>query len=231
MQQVIRSQVGDERLLLLATLALSSALSLVLFSFRVFYAGNTIYHFLIWNLFLAWIPLWAALTLWVLNQRKRRSAGVMGALLLVWFLFLPNAPYLITDLVHLYSFEDIPWWYDLLMLYSFAWNGLLVGFTSLYVVQQMVGCWTNSTVGWLFAVLTIAATSFGIYLGRFLRWNSWDVLTDPSGLLFDIVHRFVDPLSHPRTLGVTLILSAFLLLAYVTITLLSRTRWVPDAQD
>jgi uncharacterized membrane protein len=109
----------------------------------------------------------------------------------------------------------VPLWYDLLLLLSFAWTSLMFGFVSLSDMQQLVRQRFNVTTGWLFACAALALGSFGIYLGRFLRWNSWDILTEPQKLVSDILEPLLNPLDHIGTYGFTVLLTAFLLLAYL----------------
>jgi uncharacterized membrane protein len=109
----------------------------------------------------------------------------------------------------------VPLWYDLLLLLSFAWTSLMFGFVSLSDMQQLVKQRFNATTGWLFACAALLLGSFGIYLGRFLRWNSWDVLTQPQQLAWDILERVGNPLAHVGAYGFTVLLTAFLLLAYL----------------
>ena len=119
----------------------------------------------------SWIPPTLAWMLWLaVDKLQRPLVGL--ALLPVWFLFFPNAPYIITDLIHLRVRDAVPIWYDAALLFSFAWNGLILGFVSLWVVQSLVTHRWGATAGWLLALGTLIAGGFGIYLGRFLRWNS-----------------------------------------------------------
>jgi uncharacterized membrane protein len=141
---------------------------------------------------------------------------VFYPLALLWLLFFPNAPYVLTDLIHLRQ-HSVPVWYDLLLLLSFAWTSLMFGFVSLADMQRLIQQRFNATVGWLFAVAAVLLGSFGIYLGRFLRWNSWDVITEPRQLAWDIFERVANPLAYTHTFGFTVLLAAFLLLAYLTL--------------
>ena len=215
------TETGKRAVLQLALLlAVSCALSAVLWLFRVLYSHTFVYFFLNWNLLLAWIPLGLAVVMVRLNRRTPRPRLVLLLLLGGWLLFFPNSPYIVSDLMHLAPRSRVPLWYDALMLFSFAWNGLILGFVSLWLVQQMVSGWFGRMAGWLMVGFTLAATGFGIYLGRFQRWNSWDILADPYGLLHAVVKPVLDPLAHPRTIGVTLLFGSFLLVAYLTVTLL-----------
>ena len=210
-----------QQILLLCVLMLSSALSIVLSLARVRYSGTYHYFFLNWNLLLAWAPLVLASLLRRLDRRRgRRRLLLMTLVFIGWLLFLPNSPYIVSDLMHLNPRDGVPIWYDAIMFFSFAWNGLILGFVSLWIVQQLATRWLGQLAGWVLVLLTLTATGFGIYLGRFGRWNSWDVLIDPLGLIKQVLVYALNPLDYPRTVGVTLLFGGFLFVAYLTVTLL-----------
>jgi len=215
-----------DKLPLLIVLGASSGLSIGIWGVRFYYTGgNPTYWFLVWNLFLAWLPLVSALLVWGLHQYTPRLRALQWPLLLNWFLFFPNAPYLVTDFLHLSERQHVPLWYDLLLIFSFAWNGLILGFTALWIVQEVLAVQYNKRVSAVVVCATLALSGFGIYVGRFLRWNSWDVLFNPHSLAADIVPRLIDPFAYPRTLAVTLLFSSFLAVAYLTVRLLGQVRW------
>jgi uncharacterized membrane protein len=215
---------GDKAGLLLSLL-LSSALSVALLAARMVYAGKITYLFLVWNLWLAWIPLGCALLVWSLRRTGALGKALLGVAWLTWLIFFPNAPYIITDLMHLRHFPPVPIWYDVILVFSFAWNGLMVGFVSLWIMQHVAQVWLGRWAGWGLVGATLIAGSFGVYIGRFLRWNSWDILLNPGVLGRDLADRLLDPLAHPRTLAVTALFAAFLALAYVTLRLAQAVRW------
>lgn len=183
---------------------------------RVELSGSLMYAFLVWNLWLAWIP-WLAGQAFRTASRRRASAARQLGWFALWLLFLPNAPYITTDLLHLAPRPLVPLWYDLALLLSCAGTGLLLGYMSLLEVQAAVEERYGRLKGWGVAASSLFLSGFGIYLGRFLRWNSWDVLTDPAGLFHAIAIRLLDPASHPRTYGVTLIFGSSLLLGYTAL--------------
>lgn len=204
-----------ERSKLHALLFASAALGVAMVFVRIHFSGTLSYTFLFWNLFLAVIPFGISSLLVRLYQPTgKTSAFVFYPLAGLWLLFFPNAPYILTDLIHLRPVM-VPLWYDLLLLLSFAWTSLMFGFVSLSDMQQLVRQRFNTATGWLFVCAALLLGSFGVYLGRFLRWNSWDVLTEPRQLAWDIVERLVNPLEHVGTYGFTVLLTAFLLLAYL----------------
>lgn len=177
---------------------------LALLAARVYWSGTLTYAFLAWNLLLACIPLLAA-------RMLRHSPGWA----LVWLAFFPNAPYITTDLMHLRPRLYTPFWFDVALLFSCAVTGILLGYLSLAEVQREVRARAGALVSWLTVPAALFASAFGIYLGRFRRWNSWQVLTDPLPLLADVAARLLHPLSHMRAWGVTAIYGTALLVGYV----------------
>jgi len=189
-----------------------------LIAFRVHRTGTDNYVFLIWNLFLAGIPF---LLSTVFRWLNRPDTGTLPQMLcfVFWLLFLPNAPYILTDLLHLQSPTTAPAWYDVAILVSCAGTGLLLGHLSLIDMQQAIAAKFGVTCGWLLAISTLALSGFAIFLGRFLRWNSWDIVVSP-GKLLQIAAALNHPWSHTRALGVTFIFGFSLMLGYVAIRLL-----------
>src|SRR5687768_15042246 len=171
------------RLTVFGLLSGATVLCFILFRIRIMLSGSTDYVFLIWNLFLAWIPL--GMAYFVSFAKKRRYVLITVPLAAtLWLLFLPNAPYILTDLQHLsYPYGGVPVWFDMLLINWFAWTGLLLGIFSLFlmhdIVRRMIGRWA----GWFFVLSVSLLSGLGIYLGRFLRWNSWDLLFRPLELL------------------------------------------------
>lgn len=213
-----RLAISSRRSAVYSALLLSSVLCAAMVAARVWYSGTFGFAFLLWNLFLAWIPLLAAVALY---DRSHRGGGWAGYLFgAVWLIFYPNAPYILTDLIHLVEHPTDLIWFDLVLIAAFAWTGLLLGFVSLSLVQSVIGRRFGRAASWIFAAAVTAIASFGIYLGRFLRWNSWDVVADPHGLIYDIWIRIVNPTAHPQTVAVSLLLSGFLFIAYLGVVAL-----------
>ena len=208
--------MSDRRALALAALALATAFCAALLVARWVYSDPGAYRFLAWNLFLAWIPLLAAVGVYDSRQRGIRARGLLP-LVALWLLFLPNAPYLLTDLIHLGSRSDAPLWFDLVLFSAFAWTGAFLGFLSIYLMQVVVRRAGGVVWSWAFVGASLLASAFGIYLGRSLRWNSWDFVARPGPLLADVWARVSDPLAHPRTLGMTVALTALLSVMYLVL--------------
>jgi len=183
----------------------------VLIAARVFRTGSIYYTFLVWNLFLASIPFGVS---YLLTYRLLKRRHVL-ALLPLWLIFFPNAPYLMTDLLHLRPKDGAPVWYDLMLLLTAAGAGIYLAYVSLRHVQRIVQGACGTVVGWCFAVIILFLSAFGVYLGRFQRWNSWDVIASPFALVHSILDRFVSPLDHPRTWIVTIGFGVLMTLGYV----------------
>ncbi|RME83702.1 MAG: DUF1361 domain-containing protein [Caldilineae bacterium] len=188
----------------------ASCVPVLLLVARIVYTGRFSYAFLLWNLFLAWLPpLFAFLSLRL--GFKRRLAGLWA---LAWLLFFPNAPYIVTDLIHLPYGRDISVLYDVVMLFSFAICGIVLGFVSLRWMQlamaERIGIWWSR----VFVVVILGLSGFGIYVGRILRWNSWDVLTDPLSMARDLLPHFLYPLAYWRAWAVSSLFALLLIFLY-----------------
>lgn len=157
---------------------------------------------LVWNLFLAWIPLVLALVVYD-GARRGWPAGTLAAFGLGWLLFLPNAPYIVTDLKWLGHYDSGTHWFDPVLIGTAAAIGLVLGFLSLYLVQAVVVRRLGRLAGWMLAFGALAASGAGVYLGRFQRWNSWEVLTEPTKIAGNLLQAAVDPLAHARPIALS----------------------------
>lgn len=184
---------------ILATLLISSGVSLGLLAIRIVVSDTWRLWFLSWNLFLAWIPL--LLAVWLVSQIDKKKIPTWKEVVigLMWLVFLPNSFYLITDLIHLQSSGEISVLYDTALIVSFVINGLLLGFLSLYMVHQAIQKYVSRTTAYWMAQLALFLSGFAIYLGRYLRWNTWDVVFNPMGLIFDVSDRIINPGSYKLT--------------------------------
>lgn len=189
--------------------------------FRFLYTGSRTFLFLNWNLFLAFIP-WALTSMVIIWPELQKSRITLFVLLCAWMLFFPNAPYILTDLFHLRLNSSMPIWFDLVLILSFAWTGLLFGFLSLWDIERILQKFMNRSKVIIVSFVLLVIGSFGVYLGRFLRWNSWDVLTEPHGLIYDIGDRFIHPIEHPRAWGMTILMGIFLNMIYLSFKLVMK---------
>ncbi len=205
-------------LLFFAGLAGCAALLFV----RGWYAGDMKFRFLAWNLILALVPAVAAAAMNRTDHRGHPAPAIAwGA---IWLLFLPNAPYLITDLVHLRPRPPVPYWFDIGLFAAFAGAGVLAAFSSFADVQRVVHRRWNRAASWVVVSVASFAAGFGVELGRMERWNSWDLLTQPEDLLRDIGGRLVAPWAHPRALAVAALYGSLLLFGYIAVRVLMAAR-------
>jgi uncharacterized membrane protein len=202
---------------LLFVLILSNGLSVLLFLIRVVGSDGFRYWYMLWNLFLAWLPLlFAALLVPRLKRRRWLNWGNV-VLVLLWLGFLPNSFYVLTDLIHLQSTGEINILFDAVLLFSFIFNGYVSGFLSVYMIhralqRRLLPVDTHLIITGVFLLCGLA-----IYLGRALRWNTWDVLINPAGLLFDVSEGVFDPFSHPQLFVTTLTFFALLSVIYAVV--------------
>lgn len=214
---------------LFAALLLASALSTLLVAARVIHTGRLTYAFLVYNLILAWIPLGFAAAADSLDRWRSRPGVVLTTLsAAAWLLFFPNAPYLMTDLMHLRVQNNRLFWLDLTALQAFAWTGLALGFLSLALVQGVVARRVGRRLSWVFASAMIGASAFGIYLGRFRRWNSWDIVLNPTGLLYDAGVTVLHPFANAHVVAYCAMVGSFLFTAYVVAYAWAGVREEPD---
>jgi len=217
----VYSHPARARVLVFVALALSSAFCVAMLVVRPFLVGHQGHWYLVWNLLLAWAPFVLALVIYDRAKRRRIDAGQL-ALFGAWLAFLPNAPYIVTDLMHLPELAAPPVWFDAVTYVAFAWTGLLLGLVSLYLVHSTVRAGFGAAAGWAVVTVTSALSGLGIYLGRFLRWNSWDVLTNPAALFGDLVAIMHDPVGKP--LAVTVLFAAFIGVAYLAMYAVAEFR-------
>jgi uncharacterized membrane protein len=200
-----------------------SGLSLLLFCLGVIRGNGLGDWYLIWNLFLAWVPFILACVLVRQLDHKEWSSWTGILLTFLWVLFLPNSFYMVSDYIHL---EDMPRssvLFDALTFTLFIMNGLLLGFSSMYLVQAAMRKRRVRRLHYeLLAALLLLLCSFAIYLGRDLRWNSWDVLLSPAGILFDVSERIIDPLGHPLAITTTAMFFVFLAGLYWVLSYMVR---------
>jgi uncharacterized membrane protein len=198
----------------LVVLLASSFVSMALLAARMVITRTLHFGFLPWNLFLAWMPLLFALGLRINIAKKPWLSWQNIGLSVFWLGFLPNSFYIMSDLIHLQSSGETSILYDIAMLMSFVVNGLILGYISIYIVHQQLSkrlkpLKTSAVIGFVFL-----CCGFAIYLGRYLRWNTWDILVNPAGILFDLSERLINPISHIQTYTVTLVFTLLIASTY-----------------
>jgi uncharacterized membrane protein len=204
-------------------IVLASLYSLGLYTGRAVTTDNGVVYFnLVWNLFLAWVPYLFSM---LADGLHRLRPGRWWLLILpgiAWLLFFPNAPYILTDFFHLEQRPGVPLWYDMLLLISFSWCGIFLMVASLRTMQRLVRHYLGGPISWVFALGALILSGVGIYLGRFERWNSWDMLSHPRRILVDVLAPMTDPLNSLRYFGVTILFASFLLICYLVFLSMDR---------
>lgn len=188
-------------------------LSLGLLLFRISVTGQLHFIFLVWNLFLAYIPF--GISTMMELKKKDIDQWQFWVIAPMWLLFFPNALYILTDLFHLHKIAGMPEWFDLLLILTFAISGLLLGLFSLRSMHKIVEKLHSKWVGITFVISSIILGSFGVYLGRFERYNSWDIFRMPLEITKEIANRILYPTDHPSTWGLTIGLSCLLAILYL----------------
>jgi uncharacterized membrane protein len=192
---------------------------------RVAFTRSLTYDFLIKNLFLAWVPYFLSLSAVHLHRAKPHAVKTIVFVWGAWLAMLPNAPYLFTDLIHWRNRPRVmPWWFDLGLVLMFGLAGCFTGIVSLRMMHDLVRRRVGGAIGWAFVSVVAMLSGFGIYLGRFERWNSWDLLTQPHHILTRTLYKSLNPYMWDRTLGVTLMFGAMILVTYVMFVSTSRPR-------
>jgi uncharacterized membrane protein len=219
-----------EKFPLAGALLMSSGVSVGLFLFGALHYDLGGYWFLNWNLFLAWVPLGFAI--WLKHYLKKNTWLSWQALVLslLWLGFLPNSFYMVTDLIHLQTDFITTSLFAAVMMFSFAINGLILGFISLFLVHRLLLKRVTAVQAHSAVAAVLLLSSFAIYLGRYLRWSTWDVLVNPAGLLFDVSDRvFINPTSHPQMFVTTAIF--FVLLSSTYVVLWQAIRFIKTMKD
>ncbi|WP_223601813.1 DUF1361 domain-containing protein [Chryseobacterium sp. GVT01B] len=218
----MKKPVASSRFKINMLLILMTVFCFSLSAFRYYISDTKVFLFLNWNLFLAWIPLLLSSFILAFNIKSKIS---LIFIIIVWILFFPNSPYILTDLFHLRARNSVPIWYDLIVILSYVWTGLICGFISLNDIEKSLSEYGKRNSINAVIIFFLFMSSFGVYLGRFLRWNSWDVLNNPFGLFSDIVVRFIYPLEYTKTWGVTVLMGIMLNFMYFTF------KWVETNND
>jgi uncharacterized membrane protein len=206
----------------LQALGLMSGLCIALFGIRVVLTGTVHLWFIIWNLGLAWISL---VIIWILSNRLEKSRWLSWqniSLSALWLIFLPNTWYVLTDFVHVSTNGEISQLFDIVLMGILTTCGFILGFTSLYLMHKQLRKRISGQASGTAVALIILISSFGIYLGRDLRWNSWDVVTNPSGVIISVSDRVVDPFGHPRAINMTGLFFVLIGVIYLAIWIFMR---------
>ena len=195
-----------------------SLLCVLLIVARIIRMEEETFRFMLWNLFLAWLPLIVSLLTMQAALRLRGSVRfpILAILGVGWLLLYPNAPYLTTDFIHLifkrYHPASMLLWYDLVVFFLFSWCGLLLGYISMRHFHALVRRVASGIVGWLFVAAVSFLGGFGVYLGRVIRLNSWDAVFNPFRLISGIIEGL-----NPDAFLFTLLFGMLILILYVSL--------------
>ena len=185
------------------------SISVLLLVTRILLTGRLTYLFLLWNLFLAYVPYFIS---GVLINKEAGKTNILFRIILLflWLVFLPNAPYLITDMFHLTGFTESPLWFDLVMILFFGMAGMIFWLTSVFQIYEKYFRQFGKTVRSVYFSLIIILSSFGVYIGRYLRWNTWDLFLNGPALVRDVITRLLNPTGNFGLYGMTMVFSLFL---------------------
>ena len=222
LNHILRYHKYKVAILMLITAA--SVVCVILVLARIAYSNSYGYVGLIWNLFLAWIPFALAYFAYILSWRKLSIYIAIPIFVFLWLIFFPNAPYILTDLQHLgqtsadaslWNSANVPLWYDVILLIWFSWTGMLLGIISLNLMQEIIRREFGRWFGWMFVLIVAGLSSAGIYVGRFIRLNSWDILKNPSNTAANLWDWLTDP--SLRSFGFIGLYTLFFIFVYLTI--------------
>lgn len=218
--KIFRLLFQRETLVPMLALTFGSAVSVALVIARMMYMRDSHYAFLIWNLFLAWMPMVFALLAREHQKEDVNPGWRFVAFGVAWLLFFPNAPYIFTDVIHLTKYYS-HFWVDLTLILTSALTGLLLGFVSLYLMQSSVRKMAGELMSWLFIAVVALLSGFGICLGRFLRLNSWDIVAPKK--MFHLIGNWATESSvYPGSGVFSILFAAFVFIAYLMLYALTH---------
>jgi uncharacterized membrane protein len=204
----------------------SSLVGVGLFSYSAHLSHSLNYDYLLWNLFLAWTPVLFSTRLVSVLGRKPWSSWEALGLSLLWIVFLPNSFYMISDFIHLRDAQAGQVLFYAVTFTSIIYSAVLLGFLSLYMVHVELKKRFSGREAAMWVAFTLLICSLAIYIGRDLRWNSWDILTNPGGLIFDVSNRLLHVSAYTQILSTAgvffVLLGSMYLLAWSGIKLLRQ---------
>jgi uncharacterized membrane protein len=213
-------EVIPSRFSLSQWLLISSLFSLSLLAIRMINTGHLSYGFLAWNLFLAYVPYF--ISEWLSRHPQILANRVkLISLVFMWILFMPNSFYILTDLFHLNNMNKGDSWYDLTLILSFAWNGILFGILSIYKMEVLLKNAKGKFIAGFIIYVVMWLNAFGIYIGRFLRFNSWDIFVNPFSLISEIVEIIFNPYDYRYVWAMCFCFAFFMAILYYTTKRLS----------
>jgi len=212
-------RVADPGKQLVLILAATTFVATFLVGLRIYLTGNLSFIFMVWNLFLAWIPF--SISFYMRSTATRQRKWYLNLMLFVmWLAFFPNGPYILTDLVHLQPRHNIGFWYDMMILLFFCFNSLFLAFASMIHMKRIIDFFLKKWMSHLLILVIFSLTSLGIYIGRFQRYNSWDIITNPVNLIKDVSGLFLNADNDFRFVYMVFFLALFLIINYFTVIFL-----------
>ena len=181
---------------------------------RIILFKDTHFLYILWNIFLAFIPFFISSFLLSRTSKDTILRPLFVAGFIVWFIFLPNAPYVITDFIHLGRIHSVPVMYDAFLLFASAWVSLFFGLTSLVQMKKMLTLKFPQKITDIIILITILFTSFGVYLGRYLRFNSWDLFISHNSIITSVWKIFAQSNNYANVYGYTALFFVFIYTAY-----------------
>lgn len=188
------------------TILLSISFLMFLLLARFVYTKTFFFGFYIWNTFLAVIPI--LLSSFLLKNKLNLHAKVF--VFVLWLLFFPNAAYLITDVLHFKERKDVPLWFDVILVIQASWVGLICTIVSLKDIETFFRQYISQKLSLFFIISIVIVCSYGVYLGRFLRFNSWDIFTNPNVIIHESIDRLMNPFNHVKTYCFVFFFSLFI---------------------
>jgi len=194
-------------------LLIASLFSIMLLLARIITSGRFSYAFLAWNLFLAYIPF--SISNWLGRHAEvLRSRIKLFLVIFAWLLFMPNSFYILTDLFHLENMGNGHPWFDLTLILSFAWNGILFGILSIRKMESLLKKAKGKFISGLVICTVMWLNAFGVYIGRFLRFNSWDIIVNPFSLFGEIADIILNPYDYRYVWAMSFCFAFFMIILY-----------------
>lgn len=189
---------------------------------RIYLTGSLVHLFLIWNIFLGWIPFMLSR---YIREYRNRQVWKQLTIFFSWLVFFPNALYIVTDLIHLKDRGGAPVWYDAILLFTCSMMGLLMAYASLYRVEKYLSTVLHRRLMAVTMPAIIFIASFGVYLGRFDRWNSWNIINDPLALAENMLVYIFNPVDNWYMWATTGLFSAFFYILY------GYSKWIQQQSE
>ncbi len=194
-------------------IAASIAFTMILLIIRICYTGSILYLFYPWNIFIATIPVFFS----TLLKKEKRLTVKSVAFFTCWLLFFPNAPYILTDVFHFEARLPVPPWFDLALVLSGAWTGMVLCIFSLMQIERWLQHFVSPYYRNFFMVFIMILGGLGMYMGRYERYNTWDIVTEPTSISSFLYTRIVHPFEHVHVWLFTLVFGVFTALIYFTV--------------